>query len=104
MTRAALTALILCAVSATGCSKIAKQAGLSFSNDFEGEITMNATRTKGSGPSQMVFGIKKPKYRVDATGNVATDNPMMSGGATLLLDPPQKKGYALVPAQKKAIV
>jgi hypothetical protein len=65
---------------------------------------MNATRAKGNGPSQLVFGIKKPKYRIDATGNVPTDNPMMSGGATLLLDPPQKKGWALVPAQKKAIV
>ena len=107
MNRASLgvaVAVAFLAVPSMSCSKIAKQAGLSFGGDFEGEITMNATRTKGSGPSQMVFGIKKPKYRVDATGNVQTDNPMMSGGATLLLDPPQKKGYALVPAQKKAIV
>lgn len=92
------------ALTSSGCSKIAKQAGLSFGGDFEGEITMNATRAKGSGPSQLVFGIKKPKYRVDATGNVQTSNPMMNGGATLLLDPPQKKGWALMPAQKKAIV
>jgi hypothetical protein len=103
--RKVLFALSLAAiVAASGCSKIAKQAGLSFGGDFEGEITMNATRTQGSGPSQLVFGIKKPKYRVDATGNVQTNNPMMSGGATLLLDPPQKKGWALIPAQKKAIV
>lgn len=104
MARLLLAASLAFAVSTTGCSKIAKQAGLSFGGDFEGEITMNATRTKGSGPTQLVFGIKKPKYRVDATGTVQTDNPMMAGGATLLLDPPQKKGYALMPAQKKAIV
>jgi hypothetical protein len=94
-------------VLSSGCDKVkskAQQAGLSFGGDFEGEITMNATRTQGSGPTQLVFGIKKPKYRVDATGTVATDNPMMAGGASLLLDPPQKKGWALVPAQKKAIV
>lgn len=102
--RRTLPALCFLALLSTGCSKIAKQAGLSFGGDFEGEITMNATRAKGSGPTQLVFGIKKPKYRVDATGTVQTDNPMMAGGATLLLDPPQKKGYALMPAQKKAIV
>ena len=98
---------IAVATTVTGCDKLkskAQQAGLSFGGDFEGEITMNATRTSGSGPTQLVFGIKKPKYRVDATGNVATSNPMMGGGATLLLDPPQKKGWALMPAQKKAIV
>ena len=103
----ALLLLSVCFLGApsTGCSKIAKQAGLSFGGDFEGEITMNATRASGgSGPTQLTFGIKKPKYRVDATGTVQTNNPMMSGGATLLLDPPQKKGWALIPAQKKAIV
>jgi hypothetical protein len=102
--RRALLALCLLSVPFLGCSKIAKQVGLSFGGDFEGEITMNATRAQGSGPSQLVFGIKKPKYRVDATGNVQTDNPMLAGGASLLLDPPQKKGWALIPAQKKAVV
>lgn len=92
------------ALTTMGCDKVKSAATQTFGGDFEGEITMNATRSKGSGPSQLVFGIKKPKYRVDATGNVATDNPMMAGGATLLLDPPQKRGWALMPTQKKAIV
>lgn len=104
MKRVLLAAGFVSALSTSGCSKIAKQAGLSFGGDFEGEITMNATRAQGSGPTQMVFGIKKPKYRVDATGNVGASNPMMSGGSTLLLDPPAKKGYALQPALKKAVV
>lgn len=105
--RRALFAICFFGLLSSGCDKLkskAQQAGLTFGGDFEGEITMNATRAKGSGPSQLVIGIKKPKYRVDATGNVQTSNPMMSGGATLLLDPPQKKGWALIPAQKKAIV
>lgn len=103
------TVFAVCTIAALsmGCDKLkakAQQAGLAFGGDFEGEITMNATRATGGGPTQLVIGIKKPKYRVDATGNVQTDNPMMSGGGTLLLDPPQKKGWALIPAQKKAIV
>ena len=104
MKRVLLAVGFIGALSTSGCSKIAKQAGLSFGGDFEGEITMNATRAQGSGPTQLVFGIKKPKYRVDATGSVGSSNPMMSGGTTLLLDPPAKKGYALQPALKKAIV
>lgn len=103
---AALGAAI--AITSTGCDKVKSMAsgagGSLFGGDFEGEITMNATRAKGSGPSQLVFGIKKPKYRIDATGTVQTDNPIMAGGASLILDPPAKKGYALIPAQKKAIV
>lgn len=96
------------AASALACDKIKSKANAvatqTFGGDFEGEITMNATRAQGSGPTQLTFGIKKPKYRIDATGQVQTDNPMLSGGASLILDPPAKKGYALVPAQKKAIV
>lgn len=97
------------AVLSTGCDKLKSAAtgaaGSLFGSDFEGEITMNAKRAQqGSGPTQLVFGIKKPKYRIDATGTVQTDNPMLAGGAALILDPPAKKGYALVPAQKKAIV
>jgi len=108
--RRALFVLGVVGLLSTGCSKIAKQAGPSFGSDFEGEITMNATRTKGGGPTQLTFGIKKPKYRVDANGAVQTDGPLAAaggpttGGATLLLDPPQKKGWALMPAQKRAIV
>lgn len=78
---------------------------LSFlSGDFEGEITMNAKNRQKGGPSQLVFGVKKPKFRIDASGGQISDDPMMAQGASLILDPPNKKGWALMPAQKKAML
>ena len=86
---------------------------LSFlGGSFEGEITMLVTN-KGQNPSQkgpmtMVFGIKSPKFRLDLTGAAATEtaasNPMLGAGAGVIIDPPAKKGYVLMPAQKKAMV
>ena len=82
---------------------------LSFlGTDFEGEITANLT-TKGAaakaGPQQLVFGIKKPKYRIDMTaGGALGANPMLASGGAFLVDAPAKKGFILVPAQKMAMV
>jgi len=71
---------------------------------FEGEITMSTTGRAGSGgPTTMVFGIKSPKVRIDASGGVS-DNPMLAQGASVIVDAPTKKAYALVPAAKQAIV
>ena len=80
--------------------------GLSFlgGGTFEGEITMNLSGHGKSGPHTMVFGIKSPKFRVDTTGNVAPDNPVLAQGAGFIVDPPAKKAYMLMPAQKKAVV
>jgi hypothetical protein len=105
---AALAALVTC----TGCDKLTgkKEGGssggiLSFlAGDFEGEITMNAKNRQKGGPTTLVFGIKKPKYRIDASGGQVGNDPMTAQGAALILDPPNKKGYALMPAQKKAMV
>lgn len=114
-----LTTLLLgVALLATGCDKIKGLAGgkgdggspsgggiLSFlKGDFEGEITMNATNRQKAGPTQLVFGIKKPKYRIDASGGQVGTDPLTAQGASLILDPPNKKGYALMPAAKKAMV
>jgi hypothetical protein len=110
--RASKHLLVLCGlVLLLGCDKIKSTtdtaAGSIFGTDFEGEITMNALQ-KGqaakTGPTTLVFGIKKPKYRIDATGGISSDNPMLSQGAAFLLDPPQKKGWLLSPAQKTAVV
>jgi hypothetical protein len=96
------------ALASTGCDKVKEMAGGAagslFGSDFEGEITMAGTRTSGSAPTQIVFGIKKPKYRIDTAGPMPTDNPMTSGGGAVILDPPAKKGYLLIVPQKKAIV
>ncbi len=100
------------AVASTGCDKVKSMAGGAggslFGGDFEGEITMAASsksKPASAGPTTLVFGIKKPKLRIDATGNTGSNNPMLgSEGASVIIDPPQKKGWALMPAQKKAIV
>jgi len=90
-----------------GCDKVKALAGggeggtsssplAFFGADFEGEITV-ATTARGARPTELVFGIKNPKYRVDVTGDGEHQ-------ATLLLAPAEKKGYLLQPAQKMAIV
>ena len=83
---------------------------LSFlGSDFEGEITANVTSKGGKpqsgGPQQIVFGIKKPKYRLDITGgSMPIPAPGLASGGTFLVDAPAKKGWILVPAQKMAMV
>jgi hypothetical protein len=112
--RSSFLLVLACAgVLSTGCDRLKGKSGggssggvLSFlSGDFEGEITMNAkNRAGGRGPSTLVFGIKKPKFRIDASGGQIGSDPMTAQGASLILDPPNKKGYALMPAQKRAMV
>jgi len=113
---AGLAVCLSVSVGGFGCSKIGKAIGTDndaaastlsnlFGNDFEGEITMAMTSkksgTKKTGPTQMVFGIKKPKYRLDSTAS-ATDDPL--NGGTLLIDLPTKKGYLLTHSKKMAMV
>lgn len=120
--------LAVCAlVALVGCDRLKSMAGKGgadggdapssgggllslFGSDFEGEIAMTVTSTSSAAPTEMVFGIKKPRLRVDAPKGV----PGAAGGggigvgagkgAVLLLDPPQKKGWALSPADKKAVL
>jgi hypothetical protein len=105
------------ALASTGCDKLkgainkdadggttSTGSGLSFlGSDFEGEISMNLTsKTKPTPATQIVFGMKKPKYRLDT---VATGQPGQAPAAgTLIIDLPTKKGYALSHPQKTAMV
>lgn len=119
----AALATVAAVAGGAGCDKIKSLAGkgddagasssgggvaqdvLSFlGGTFEGEITMGVTTRGQGGPRTLVFGMKDPKVRIDATGGVPGDNPVLAQGASFILDPPQKKGYALVPSQKKAMV
>jgi hypothetical protein len=85
---------------------------LSFlGTDFEGEIAATVTTKtktgaaqKASGPMQVVFGIKKPKYRIDVSGGAVSENPQFAQGGSIIIDPAQKKGWLLVPPQKMAMV
>ncbi len=122
--RAVVTAST-CLVALSGCDKLKSMAGrsdadggaatssggglLSFgSGDFEGEITMSATSKGNATPTTMVFSIKKPKVRIDAKGGIPTTGGGIgmgaAQGAVLIIDPTQKKGWALSPADKRAIV
>jgi hypothetical protein len=81
---------------------------LSFlGGDFEGELTIVTTSKKQparGGPQQMVFGIKKPKYRIEASGGAPGGNPALAQSGTFIIDLPAKKGYALNHPQKTAVV
>lgn len=73
--------------------------------DFEGEITATFT-AQGTGsqrrfPTQMVFTLKKPKYRVDTIGASPTGSPQPAG--SLIFDVPSKKGILMTPEQKLAM-
>lgn len=74
-------------------------------SSFEGEVTM-AVSSKGDKtlPKQLVFGLKSPKIRVDMADVGGSPNPLTAGGASFILDPPTKKGYALLHSPKKAVV
>jgi hypothetical protein len=113
-----LAGLVVAVLASTACDKIPGLAkkdaeggagggggALSFlGGTFEGEITMKVSGAgggPGGGPKVMVFGIKNPKVRLDATGG-APDNPTQS--VVVIIDPPTKKGFALLVAQKKAML
>src|SRR5687767_7056654 len=71
--------------------------GLSFvtGDRFEGEITSELTLKKGASkgkPSDVVFGIKSPKVRVDGVGGI-DKNDSIAPDSYLLLDPAEKKGW-----------
>jgi hypothetical protein len=72
-----------------------------FGSDFEGEITMTMTvkgKAPSTGPDQIVYGMKKPKYRVDTTSRKPGEMD------SVLFDLPTKKGYVLMHSQKLAIM
>lgn len=122
--RHAATALIagLVIVAATGCDKVKGMLGggsadggaepsgggggiFSFlGNDFEGEITATITMRTGPQAQQLVFGIKKPRYRIDFAGGAPAAVPALGSPGSVIIDPPTKKGWVLVPAQKTAMV
>ncbi|MBX3234290.1 MAG: DUF4412 domain-containing protein [Labilithrix sp.] len=106
--------LFLLVLSVAGCDKLKAVAGGSaeggvvappsivgelFAPDFQGEVTMKMTSaTKpGAGPSNMVVGIKKPKYRIDMT------TPQSASAGSLILDLPTKKGWVLMHQPKMAM-
>jgi hypothetical protein len=112
-----LAGFLLTAVSGFGCDKLkpgggadggaAKSGGGVFSfldTEFEGEITA-VVSTKGKQknvPQQLVFGIKKPKYRIDIAPTAGS--PDLAQGGAFLIDPEAKKGYLLTHSRKTAML
>jgi hypothetical protein len=71
-------------------------------NDFEGMITTNVKSKSQKAPQEITFAIKKPKFRIEVPAP-PTANPAMAQGGSLIIDPPSKKGWVLIPAQKMAM-
>lgn len=118
--RALAVVLALAVVPTLACDKIpglgkkdggdeggaaAGGGALSFlGGTFEGEITMLVTPRGKPTPATLTFGIKSPKARLDMVNQGVADNPVLAQGGAVLIDPPAKKAYILMPAQKKAMV
>jgi len=121
--RALATGLMLvAATTSVGCDKLGlgKKGGdggstgggaLSFlDSTFEGEVAFNVSSRPSSptaakeAPKSLTLGLKTPRVRIDAGPDLAPGNPMLAGGVAFIVDPPAKKGYALITAQKKAVV
>ena len=121
--RAFATGLFLVLATTTiGCDKLglgkkdgdggSTGGGLSgiFDSTFEGGISFNVSSRPSSptapkeAPKSLVLGLKTPRIRIDAGPELAPGNPMLAGGVAFIVDPPAKKGYALINAQKKAVV
>lgn len=107
---APLAALLL---TSAGCDKVKALAGGSSEGGgafafldpaFEGEISMKVVGKSDKTPKTFVLGLKSPKARVDAAAGEVADNPMLAQGFAFIVDPPAKKGYALIPSKKQAIV
>jgi hypothetical protein len=84
--------------------------GSIFDTTFEGEVAFNVSSKPSSptaakeAPKALLLGLKTPRVRIDAGPEIAQGNPMLAGGAAFIVDPPAKKGYALLIGQKKAVV
>lgn len=108
--------LALLATTSLGCDKLLGKkdadggsasggGALSFlDTTFEGEVTMNVSGKSKEPPKAILLSLKSPRVRADIGAEVSPGNPMLAGGVALLVDPPAKKGYALLNAQKKAVV
>lgn len=100
--------LLVLVLASFGCDKLKAVAGGDeggtsivgdlFKPDFEGEITMKMTPANPkAGPQQtIVFGIKKPKYRMDMS-------PTQGPQGSVILDLPTKKGWLLMHPKKMAM-
>jgi uncharacterized protein DUF4412 len=121
--RALAAGLLLAAATTTvGCDKLglgkkdgdggSTGGGLGsiFDSTFEGDVSFNVSSKPSSAgapkeaPKTLVLGLKTPRIRIDAGPELAPGNPMLAGGVAFIVDPPAKKGYALINAQKKAVV
>ena len=112
MKATALAALVLLC----GCDKIKAEMGVGdasaapaaqivgdmFGADFEGEITSKMQAAATPTKSQViVFGIKKPKYRMDMTE--ASPGAAQPPLGSMIVDLPTKKGWMLIHPQKIAM-
>jgi hypothetical protein len=76
---------------------------------FEGEIALQIQDKKsGKPPQTLVYEVKQPKMRLDvppdAVASAGPGSPVKGKSVWMLVDPPQKKMWAVTDDEKKAIV
>jgi hypothetical protein len=116
----ALSAFALLAV--LGCSRLRGDSGdggestggggiLSFltGGPFEGEIALQFQDKKSAKPpTNLVYEVKQPKMRLDippeTMQSAGSSAPLKGKSVWMLVDPPQKKMWAVSDDEKKAIV
>jgi hypothetical protein len=86
--------------SSSGGSFLGKLSG-----QFEGEVAMQITMKDASGsmPSEIVIGIKQPKYRVEVTQGAPKAVVGKPPEGAFLVDADQKKAWVLVPSTQMAM-
>lgn len=119
---AATLVLTLSAASSLGCDKVKSMAHLGdgdassragepgvlgslFDASFEGEIVAEISSKTDKAPKTVTVAIKSPKLRVDLSALAGgKEDPFLAQGGAVILDPPAKKAFMLMPAKKMAMV
>jgi Domain of unknown function (DUF4412) len=112
----------LAVIALVGCSKLRGDSGdggessggggvLSFLSGgaFEGEIALQMQdKRSGKPPHTLIYEVKQPKMRLDMPQDVVASagpgSPVKGKSVWMLVDPPQKKMWAVTDDEKKAIV
>lgn len=88
--------------AATGADP-ASIAGSPFAGDFEGTIALHAASPSDGKSGDITFHVKKDLARVDLPKSLTNDAHLGADNVWLLFSGPEKRGYAVIDAQKSAI-
>jgi hypothetical protein len=78
-------------------------AGSPLAGDFEGTIALRAASATDGKSGDITFHIKKDLARIDLPKSLTKDAHLGGDGVWLLISGPEKRGYAVIDAQKSAM-